>query len=149
MRLAADRILGIALIGLAAFVAWQASRFQVIFSYEPVGPKAFPMLLAALLTLLSLVLVVRPGSNGHWPDRAVALRLLLVLAVLLVYALLFDRLGFLGSTFLTVLVLARLFGAGWGKSLIAGAVMALASYGLFAWGMEISLPYGQWLPTFS
>lgn len=148
MRLAADRILGLALMGLAAFVAVQASRFQVIFSYEPVGPKAFPMLLAALLALLSLVLVLRPGANGHWPDLSVALRLLLVLVVLLVYALVFEGLGFVCSTCLAVLVLARLFGAGWIASLLTGVVMALASYWLFAWGMDISLPRGHWLPVF-
>ncbi|WP_165856633.1 tripartite tricarboxylate transporter TctB family protein [Marinobacter sp. JSM 1782161] len=149
MRLAADRILGIALIGLAAFAAFNASQFQVTFSYEPVGPKAFPMLLSALLAGLSLVLVFRPGENGEWPDKRTTLKLVAVLLVLLAYALLFTRLGFLITTFLTVLSLARLFEASWAKALLGGILMAVGSYYLFTLGLGIALPGGHWLPDFN
>lgn len=149
MKIAADRILGLALIGLAALAAFNASQFEVMFSYEPVGPKAFPILLAAILAGLSLVLVFRPGENGEWPDKFVALRLLAVLAVLLVYAMLFTRLGFIITTFVTVLLLARLFEATWRKALIAGVLMSLGSYYLFTMGLGISLPSGLWLPKFT
>lgn len=149
MRIAADRIFGLALIGLAALAAFNASQFQVTFSYEPVGPKAFPILLAAILAGLSLVLVFRPGKNGEWPEKCVALRLLAVLAVLLVYALLFTRLGFLITTFATVFSLARLFGASCSKALVAGLLMSVGSYYLFTLGLGISLPAGRWLPNFN
>ncbi|TBW53315.1 tripartite tricarboxylate transporter TctB family protein [Marinobacter halodurans] len=149
MRIAADRILGIALIGLAAFAAFKATQFQVTFSYEPVGPKAFPILLSVVLAALSLVLVFRPGEDGAWPDKRVALKLAAVLVVLLVYALLFTRLGFLVTTFFAVLSLARLFGAGWPKALLAGVLMALGSNYLFTLGLGISLPGGHWLPDFN
>lgn len=149
MRLAADRILGLALIGLAAFAAFNASQLQVTFSYEPVGPKAFPMVLSAVLAALSLVLVFRPGENGEWPEKRVVLKLLAVLAVLLVYALLFTRLGFIVTTFLTVASLARLFDAPWIKALVAGVLMTLGSYYLFTQGLGISLPGGRWLPDFN
>jgi len=149
MRIAADRILGVALIGLAALAAFNASQFEVLFSYEPVGPKAFPILLSAILAGLSLVLVFRPGENGQWPEKHVALRLLAVLAVLLVYAMLFTRLGFVITTFATVLLLARLFEASWQKALIAGALMSVGSYYLFTLGLGISLPTGLWLPSFN
>lgn len=149
MKLAADRLLGIALIGLAAFAAVQAANLHIPFSYEPVGPKAFPLGLSILLALLSLVLVFRPGANGHWPDKALSLKLLAVLAVLLVYALLFTRLGFIVTTFFTVLALARLFEATWLKALIAGGLMAVGSYYLFTQGLGISLPGGYWLPDFA
>lgn len=147
MKFAADRVLGLALIGLAAFAAYQASRFQVIFSYEPVGPKAFPMLLSAVLAGLSLVLVIRPGENGAWPSRTVALKLVLVLGVLLAYALLFTRAGYVLSTGLAVLALARLFGAAGGKAMIGALLMAVVSYYLFTRGLGISLPSGHWLPN--
>ncbi|HDZ39683.1 MAG TPA: tripartite tricarboxylate transporter TctB family protein [Marinobacter sp.] len=149
MRIAADRILGLALIGLAALAAFNASQFEVMFSYEPVGPKAFPILLAAILAGLSLVLVFRPGENGEWPDKHVALRLLAVLAVLLVYAMLFTRLGFLITTVVTVLFLARLFEAPWKKAWLAGVLMSVGSYYLFTLGLGISLPTGYWLPKFN
>lgn len=149
MKLAADRILGLALIGLAAFAAAQAANLQIPFSYEPVGPKAFPIVLSVVLAALSLVLVFRPGENGHWPDKALALKLLAVLGVLLVYALLFTRLGFIVTTFFAVLALARLFEASWFKALIAAVLMSLGSFYLFTQGLGISLPGGYWLPDFT
>lgn len=149
MKLAADRILGLALIGLAAFAAAQAANLQIPFSYEPVGPKAFPIVLSVVLAGLSLVLVFRPGENGHWPDKALTLKLLAVLGVLLVYALLFTRLGFIVTTFFAVLALARLFEATWLKALVAAVLMALGSYTLFTQGLGISLPGGYWLPDFT
>ncbi|WP_111412992.1 tripartite tricarboxylate transporter TctB family protein [Billgrantia lactosivorans] len=141
----ADRIMGMVLIGLAAFVAVQALRLNVPFSYDPVGPRAFPLGLALLLSMLALVLVVRPGESGEWPHRAMALRLLAVLAILLVYALFFTRLGFVVTTLLAVVALARLFAAAWAKALVTGVTMALGSYFLFTRGLGISLPVGEWL----
>ncbi|QFT86178.1 Tripartite tricarboxylate transporter TctB family protein [Halomonas sp. THAF12] len=145
MRIAADRLLGLALIGLAAFIAVQSLQLQVPFSYEPVGPKAFPLGLAALLAILSLVLMFKPGEDGEWPAPGLALRLLGVLGLLLVYALLFTRLGFIPASFLVVATLARLFGASWTKALLTGLLLATGSDFLFTEGLGIGLPDGTWL----
>ncbi|MFG6178799.1 tripartite tricarboxylate transporter TctB family protein [Halomonas sp. THAF12] len=145
MRIAADRLLGLALIGLAAFIAVQSLQLEVPFSYEPVGPKAFPLGLAALLAGLALVLVIRPGEDGEWPHAALGLRLLVVLGLLLVYALLFTRLGFVPASFLVVATLARLFDASWPQALLTGALMAVGSYFLFTEALGIALPTGTWL----
>lgn len=149
MRIAADRVLGIALIGLAAFIAVQALQLEIPFSYEPVGPKAFPLGLSILLTLLSLVMILRPGDNGSWPHKALALRLLLVLVLLLVYAVVFRQLGFIVSSLLVVTALARLFDATWGKALITGVVMSIVGYFLFTAALGISLPSGYLFASFT
>lgn len=145
MKIAADRIVGVALIGLAAFAAVQASNLHVPFSYDPVGPKAFPLGLSILLAGLSLVLVFRPGANGEWPDKRVTFKLLAVLAVLLIYALLFTKLGFIVMTLFVATALSRLFEATWRKALLTGLFMSLGSYVLFTQGLGISLPSGYWL----
>lgn len=145
MKIAADRLLGFSLIGLAAFVAVQAINLEVPFNYEPVGPRAFPLGLAILLATLSLALVFKPGPDGHWPHGALALKLLLVLGLLLVYTMLFTRLGFIPTTFMVVAALAWLFDATWGKALIAGALMAVGSFFLFTEVLGIALPTGYWL----
>lgn len=145
MKLVADRILGIALMGLAAFAAHQAWNLQVLFSYEPVGPKAFPLVLSGILALLALVLIVRPGEGGEWPDRGLWLRILGVLGVLFLYALLFSRLGYTVTSFLAVVALARLFGAPVPKAVVAGVLMAAGSYVLFTSGLGIALPAGSWI----
>ncbi len=148
MRTAADRMLGIALIGLAAFIAVQAMQLKTTFSYEPVGPKAFPIVLAIVLALLDLVMVFRPGPDGEWPHKALALRLLLVLALLLAYAVLFTQLGFIVSSLLAVTALAKLFGASWVKALMTGVLMSVVGYFLFTTALGISLPTGYWFASF-
>ncbi|SFT62876.1 tripartite tricarboxylate transporter TctB family protein [Halomonas saccharevitans] len=141
----ADRLLGLVLIGLAAFVAVQAINLEVPFSYEPVGPRAFPLGLSILLAGLSLPLVFKPGADGEWPHKALAIRLLLVLGLLLAYAMLFTGLGFIPTSLLVVAALARLFGASGGKALITGVLLSAGSYVLFTEGLGIALPTGTWL----
>lgn len=148
MKIAADRLLGFALIGLAAFAAIHAWQLQIPFSYEPVGPKAFPIVLSIILAALSLVLILRPGENGHWPNKALLAKLLQVLGTLVVYAILFTKLGFIITTFFAVLILARLFDATWRKALLASFLMVLVSYFLFTQGLGISLPDGYWLSDY-
>ena len=41
-----DRILGAACLVVAAGMAWAAQDYAAPISYEPVGPRAFPLLLA-------------------------------------------------------------------------------------------------------
>lgn len=145
MNIAADRILGIVLLGLAAFIAVQAVQLHVPFSYDPLGPKAFPIGLSILLALLSLVLLIRPGANAEWPRGILLLKMVAVLGALLVYALLFTHLGYLPATAFVVLLLSRLFDAPWGKAAISAVLVALGSYLLFTEAMGILLPPSGWL----
>lgn len=143
--LAADRLLGLALIGLAAFIAVQAIQLEVPFSYEPVGPKAFPLGLSGLLAVLSLVLIFKPDADGTWPNQMLAVKLMLVLGLLLVYALLFTRLGYMPASLLAATILARLFHASWRQAIVAGSLLSVGSYFLFTAGLGIVLPTGYWL----
>lgn len=145
MKLAADRILSLLLLGLAAFVAVQAWQLEVPFSYDPVGPKAFPLILSGLLAVLAVVLFVRPGASGEWPTGALLLRLLFTMAVLGLYAALFINLGFLVSTAIVSIVIAWLFEATPMKAIVGGLLLALGSYLLFTYGLGISLPTGSWI----
>ncbi|GHB31952.1 tripartite tricarboxylate transporter TctB family protein [Salinicola rhizosphaerae] len=145
MNLAADRILSLLLLGLAAFIAVQAWHLDVPFSYDPVGPKAFPLILSALLAILAVVLFVRPGPSGQWPSGALLLRLLFTLVLLFVYAALFVDLGFLATTAIVSVAIAWLFGATPLKALIGGVLLAAGSYLLFTYALGISLPTGSWI----
>lgn len=139
-----DRGAGIVLLGLALFVAWRAWQMQVPFAYDPLGPKAFPLGLAIMLGLMSLLLIARPGTGSGLPVGATALKLLGVLAVLVLYAVLFTRLGYLASSMIAMAVLAWIFGASWIKAGITGVALAVGSYGLFVYGLHIVLPAGTW-----
>lgn len=140
----ADRGAGFVLFALALFLAWGAARMQVPFSYDPLGPKAFPLGVAALLAALSLVLMVRPGPVTGLPRGATALKLIGVLGILALYAVLFTRLGYVVSSVMAMAVLARVFGASWIKAIVTGVVLALVSYGVFVYALNIVLPSGIW-----
>lgn len=142
---AGDRGFGLVLLALALFVAYGAWQMHVPFAYDPLGPRAFPLLLSAALAVMSIVMIVRPAPGTGLPRGATALKLASVLAVLVLYAVLFTRAGYLITTVVAMAVLARIFGASWIKAALTGAVLAFGSYGLFVYGLDIVLPIGSWL----
>lgn len=57
--MASDRIFGlVALMVALAYVA-SATQIQTSFLSDPIGPKAFPILVGAVAAICSLVLIVR------------------------------------------------------------------------------------------
>ena len=52
-----ERLFGVFLFCTGIFVIYGAMRFNVAFSYDPLGPKTFPMLLGILLSILSVLII--------------------------------------------------------------------------------------------
>ncbi|WP_313311460.1 tripartite tricarboxylate transporter TctB family protein [Pulveribacter sp.] len=138
----ADRILGVLALALALTMAWMAQAYQAEFSYEPVGPRAFPLLLAALLALAGMWLAVRPGRAAQPAAWRPAPALLLVVAAMVAYALLFQTLGFVLATTLMALPVGRSFGGRMLPALAAGAGLGLGLYFLFDKLFDVILPTG-------
>lgn len=137
-----DRILGIFALALAAFITWGGWDIEAPFSYEPVGPRAFPLLLALIIGLCGLWLVYKgghpvepnpPGANG---------RILMMVVYAAIYALLFQWVGFVISTALMTVFVGRLFGGGWAKCAIGGVVMGVLFFLLFDRALDVVLPAG-------
>ena len=138
-----DRALGAVLIAVAlAFIA-SANSLQVPFQYEPLGPKAFPILLGVILAVCGGVLVLRPDSVTWFHDRAAAWRVLAGAVILCLYAALFEPLGFIASTALMVTAMARLFGLGVVPAALYGVVLGLVGYYGVGEGMGLNLPDGR------
>jgi putative tricarboxylic transport membrane protein len=123
-------------------MAWTAQDYAAAISYEPVGPRAFPLLLAAGLGLSGLWLVLRPSAGTEtfrgvpWKPNA------LCAAALLVYALLLQWLGFPLATALMAVPVGMAFGGGWKQSLIGGAALGGLLYLLFDKLLDVVLPAG-------
>ena len=93
-----DRILGAVCLVAGAGMAWAAQDYTAPISYEPVGPRAFPRLLAGLMALGGLWLVLRPSLAGT-RFSAASLKLVgLSTVTVFVYAFLFQLLGFTLAT---------------------------------------------------
>lgn len=137
-----DRVLGALCVVASAAMAWTAQDYAAAISYEPVGPRAFPLLLAAGLGLSGLWLVLRPAvSSGAFqgvPWSATAL----CAAAVLAYALLFQWLGFPLATALMALPVGMAFGGGWKQALGGGVALGLLLYLLFDKLLDVVLPAG-------
>ena len=137
-----DRVLGAAALVVAAFLAWYGHDLEAPFAYEPVGPRAFPMLVAAMIASCGVWLVVKGGNPTDINAPGATARIALMVAVVAAYAVAFQWLGFVtATTFMTVLV-GRLFGGTWLKGLWGGAVMGLGFFLLFDKALDVVLPTG-------
>jgi putative tricarboxylic transport membrane protein len=138
-----DRILGAACVVASASMAWAAQGYAAAISYEPVGPRAFPLLLAGLLAAGGLWLVLKPTLRGTVAYRDVPLRATLIAAAAVaVYAALFEVLGFALATAAMAAPLGIVFGGSWRQSLAGGVGLGLALYLLFDKVLDVTLPTG-------
>jgi len=136
-------VLLLACIGLA-LMAWP---YQAPFSYEPVGPRAFPLLMLALMGISLLYMVFRPApikqDEGEPPlDRPTLIKIGLCTLLLLVFAGLFEPLGFVLSSILVGIPMARLYGGRWLPSVVVITLMSIGLYLLFDKVMDVPLPLG-------
>lgn len=137
-----DRLFGAVWLLLCAGLALIAWGFQPPFSYDPVGPRAYPLLLLGLMGAGALWMLLRPSHLEHLLNRAQSLRALLCVLSLLAYALLFETLGFVLSTALAAALLGRLFGGKPLPCLISGVLMGVLLYVLFDLILDVPLPLG-------
>ncbi|MDB5743584.1 MAG: tripartite tricarboxylate transporter TctB family protein [Polaromonas sp.] len=139
-----DRILGTVCVVVAAGMAWSAQSYVAPVSYEPVGPRSFPLLLAGLIGLIGAWLVVRPSeSQGQAAfSRANLMRTGICALTVAGYALLFQPLGFVVATALMTVPVGMVFGGTWKRSLLAGVVMGITLFFLFDRVLDVVLPTG-------
>lgn len=137
-----DRIFAVAWLGVCLLIVAQMWNLSVPFSYEPVGPKAFPILLSGLMTLCCIALLVQPDNSVQLASRGLLGKGALLLAVLLAYALAFEQLGFLLSTAAMVLTVSRVFGGSWLSSAITAGLIAVVAFVVFDSTLDINLPTG-------
>ena len=122
-----------------AVLAW---GFQAPFAYDPVGPRAYPLLWLSLMAVGSIWLLLKPGLLEQRLNPTAALRALLCIAALLAYALLFEVLGFVLSTALAAFAIGLLFTGRLLPCAISGVLMGVLLYGLFDYLLDVPLPLG-------
>jgi putative tricarboxylic transport membrane protein len=136
-------VLLLACVGLA-LMAWP---YEAAFSYEPVGPRAFPLLMLGLMMLGLLYLLMRPTAIVHSEedpplDRPTLIKIGLCTLLLLAFAGLFESLGFILSSLLIGVPMARLYGGRWLPSAVIVSLLSIGLYLLFDKAMDVPLPLG-------
>ena len=111
------------------------------------GPGLTPLIYALILGGLSAVLFFRSSPKGEGPPVVLKWRpVLSILAILLIYGLLIERLGYLICTFVVMLLLSRMGKIGWLGSFLMAGMAILAINLLFVQWLQVPLPTGSIFP---
>ncbi|MEZ3414751.1 tripartite tricarboxylate transporter TctB family protein [Pantoea dispersa] len=124
------------------FIGWQ---IQSEYSYEPVGPRPFPLLLLGLMAICAVMMLLRKPDSVQWPVASTLKKLLALCVMLIVYGWLFEKLGFALCTTLLTFGIGILFGARWWAAALSGAVMGISLFYAFDHLLDVTLPVGSWL----
>ncbi|MBP0998528.1 tripartite tricarboxylate transporter TctB family protein [Serratia fonticola] len=140
-----DRIfaaLWLLLCGGGLFIGW---GIQSEYSYEPLGPRPFPLAILSLMALCAALLLLRRPQLVEWPHKNVLQRLLVLVITLVLYAWGFEWLGFPLATTLLTFNIGLLFQASIKAALISGVIMGVSLFYAFDYLLDVTLPLGVWL----
>lgn len=137
-----DRILGLIGLIVAAVYAYSATLIEESFITDPVGPKTFPIIVAAVFALCSLFFILRPDPEPHWSGLRSLFDVALAAGVMFAYAALLPELGFLIATFAATLYLAYRLGATPLETLAIAAGTSIGLYVVFRVILGLSLAHG-------
>lgn len=149
MRLG-DRVSGLLAMAFGAAVAISTRLFPST-SGELVGPAAFPATIGVVLVVAGALLLIRGLRDRHdiwielpeWVRRPQpASSFALVLATVLVYAVVVDRLGFLITAFLLLATLFAAFGVRRTRIVPLALLVTLAIHFAFYTLLRVPLPWG-------
>ncbi|SEF61805.1 putative tricarboxylic transport membrane protein [Nonomuraea solani] len=139
-----QRIVSLGFLAAAVVVLAQAFAIPQGNGYQAVGPRAFPLLVGAGLAVVSVIGVAQAfkaeaaaAEETHWPS------VLMLLGALAAYALLLVPVGYWQATTVFFVAVARVLGSRrLLRDVLAGLVLALATYFLFDRLLGITLPPG-------
>jgi putative tricarboxylic transport membrane protein len=140
---------GVAAIG--AGVLWGSFYLPTGGGYAQVGPGVVPRIVGALTLFLGALLLREALTGGfHGVDEEAEVHLPMdwaafawVSAGIIAYGLLIEHAGFVVSSTLLFVLVARGFGSRrWLLNAAVGLVLALAVYAIFNYGLGLTLPAG-------
>lgn len=128
----------------AIFLLYLAWGYTAPISYEPLGPRPYPVLILSLLAVSCLFLAIRPKPEitdlGY--TAPILKKLAICLLALILYAVLFELLGFPLATALMAFVVGRLFGGSVAACAVSGIALGVGFYLLFDLLLDVPLPMG-------
>jgi putative tricarboxylic transport membrane protein len=148
----ADRVIIACCVVLALIYFYGTSQIPSLEIGDPLGPKAFPILLGIGLLLATGLLVVEHLKDAKVttpsppqpakPDRRHLPVLGAVVIWMAVYYAFFETLGYVIATTVFLLPLMAWFNRGkWLANALSAALFSIGSYVMFAW-LDVTLPHG-------
>jgi len=160
----AEKASAVVLIAFGLFIAWYSYHYLKLGRMIIPGAGFLPFCIGIVLAVLGAAwyartLLVRPkhpaagaaggaadAATGGGPERSVILyRLLPGVLLVVLYAWLFEKAGYIASTVLFMVGWQKLVEReGWVKTAIVAATSAAFMYVLFARLLRVFLPSGSW-----
>ena len=137
-----DRIFGVFGVLLAIGFALSALAIKESFLSDAVGPKAFPLIIAAILGLSSAVIALRPDPEPHWPAFARLVEIGAAVVVMALYAQLLPVAGFVVATAFAAAYLSWRLGSAPIGAILTGIGTSLGIYVVFHLALGLSLARG-------
>jgi putative tricarboxylic transport membrane protein len=138
-----DRVFAALWLAFCAAVAWLAWKIEAPFSYEPIGPRAFPLLLCGVMAASAGWLLFKPDREPDWPRGALRVKAAVLVIAFLAYAFLFEWLGFPLATALATVAVGRLFEGSWKAVVAGGAGLGVGLWFFFDKLLDVTLPLGR------
>ena len=139
-----DRVLGVACILLAGFFIWQATLIETGFIVDPMGPKAFPIVIGITLAIAAIYPIVKPDPRPDWPAAGRVLEIVFAVAIMIAYAMALPRFGFVLSTAVAAGLLSWRLGSRPPAAAVAGIAIAAGIYLIFHLVLGLTLARGPW-----
>ena len=152
MTLTKNRLTGIVSLILGGVYFYATSRLVVPAVADPIGPKAFPYLVAVGLMVVGLLLVLKREKVTEKnravifdlkTEKGLMLRIGLTCVAGLVFGVILEPLGYLTATFLFMTAMMFItYGGRYLLNLSVGLVFSVTTYFVFFMLLEVSLPRG-------
>ncbi len=126
---------------LLIYLAW---GYTAPISYDPLGPRPYPILILSLLAFCSLLLILKPKQKTSELGYTTPMikKLAFCLLAMFAYSLLFELLGFPLATALMAFVIGKLFGGTSTACAISSIALGAGFYLLFDMFLDVPLPLG-------
>lgn len=134
-----DRIFGLVVVLVALAYVASATQVQTSFLSDPVGPKAFPMIVGSIAALCGAVMVLRPDEEPDWPELRTFGALLVSVVALVIYAYALKPLGFLIPTAIIAALLSYQINPRALPAVLSGFGLSIGLFVLFKFILGLGL----------
>jgi putative tricarboxylic transport membrane protein len=135
--MASDRLFGlVALITAVAYIA-AATQIQTNFFSGEYLPKLFPIMIGAVASICSLMLIFKPDPDPDWPAWRTFAAMGVAVLVLAIYAVLLAPLGFLLPTMFAAGMLSYQISPRIGPAIASGVGLSVGLFVLFKYALGL------------
>ncbi len=134
-----DRALGLVSLMVALAYIASATQIQTSFLQDPVGPKAFPILVGSVAAICSLVMLLKPDPDPDWPKFKTFISLVIAVLVLVGYAYALKPFGFLLPTAVAAAILSFQISPKPVHAILSGIGLSIVLFVLFKYALGLGL----------